>query len=244
MLRGRVRVTLCHGDRAMAHQFADDVDIVVGHDHVGAVGVPELMHRLMGKPLAKGKQRFYDKWGNTALSVGFLTIILVASALAQGSDYIYWVEKGTSTIRRADLDGSNVQDHITGVSDGKGMALDLTNELIYWVERGSPGKIRRANLDGSNVQDHITGVNTGTGIEIHGQYIYWGEAIPSNKIRRANLDGSGPQDLVTSVASGKGIALTNQYIYWVEVPNKIRRADLDGNNVQENLLLDSQPLHD
>jgi hypothetical protein len=115
--------------------------------------------------MAKGKHRFFAKWRHTALSVGFLTIILVASALAQGSEYIYWTDLGTSKIRRANLDGTNPVDHITGVNSGRGIALDLTNNHIYWVEIGT-SKIRRANLDGTNPVDHITGVSLGLGIAL------------------------------------------------------------------------------
>ncbi len=149
------------------------------------------------------------------------------------ADFIYWVEKGTSTIRRANLDGSGAEDLIIGVSDGKGMALDLTNEHIYWVERGSPGKIRRANLDGSNVQDHILGVNNGKDIALTNQYIYWNNQGTST-IRRANLDGNNVHDVVTGISLGTGIALTNEHIYWVEAgPDKIRRANLDGSYPQD-----------
>ena len=78
--------------------------------------------------MVKAKHRFYVKWRHTALSVGFLTIILVASALAQGSEYIYWTDLGTSKIRRANLDGTNPVDHITGVNYGSGIALDLNQK--------------------------------------------------------------------------------------------------------------------
>ena len=115
--------------------------------------------------MAQEKHRYYAKWRYTALSVGFLTIISVASALAQGSEYIYWTEVGTSKIRRANLDGTNPVDHITGVSNGLGIALDLTNNQIYWAEAGT-SKIRRANLDGTNPVDHITGVSNGLGIAL------------------------------------------------------------------------------
>ena len=120
---------------------------------------------LTGKPMVKGKHRYYAKWRTAALTVGFLTLVYVASAHAQGSEYIYWVEFGTSKIRRANLDGTNPVDHITGVNDGQGIALDLTNNHIYWVEVGI-SKIRRANLDGTNPVDHITGVSNGQGIAL------------------------------------------------------------------------------
>ena len=77
--------------------------------------------------MAKGKHRFFAKWRHTALSVGFFTIISVASALAQGSEYIYWVESGSFKIRRANLDGTNPVDHITGVNSGRGIALQIAS---------------------------------------------------------------------------------------------------------------------
>jgi hypothetical protein len=109
--------------------------------------------------MAKRKHRFFAKWRHTALSVGFLTIILAASAHAQGSEYIYWIEMGGGKIRRANLDGTNPVDLIT-VNNAFGIALDLTNNHIYWAEVGT-SKIRRANLDGTNPVDLITGVNNG-----------------------------------------------------------------------------------
>ena len=83
---------------------------------------------LTGKPMAKGKHRFFAKWRHTALSVGFLTIILAASAHAQGSEYIYWIEVGGGgKIRRANLDGTNPVDLIAGVNNGLIMALQIAS---------------------------------------------------------------------------------------------------------------------
>ena len=74
--------------------------------------------------MAYGKHRFYAKWRSTALTVGFLTIIVVASAHAQGS--IYWTEGAPSNkIRRATPDGSIIVDHVTGLDTPSGIALDL-----------------------------------------------------------------------------------------------------------------------
>ena len=103
-----------------------------------------------------GKNKFFAKWRFTAVVVGFLTLVYVASVHAEGSEYIYWTEAGASNkIRRANLDGTGVQDLITGVSGGRGIALDLTNNHIYWAELGS-GKIRRAKRDGTGVETDRT----------------------------------------------------------------------------------------
>ena len=84
---------------------------------------------------------------NIALSTVFLTTILVASALAQGSGYIYWVDKvsafsTTNTIRRADLDGTNdlTVNIPGGVNLPSSVAPDLINNHIYWTEANTvPG---------------------------------------------------------------------------------------------------------
>ena len=113
--------------------------------------------------------------GNATLFVCLLTITPIGSASAQSSDYIYWTED--TKVRRASLDGTGVQDLVTDVNIGVGIALDLTNNHIYWVERGS-NKIRRANLDGSSPQDIITGLRSGRGrgiaLDLTNNHIYWG----------------------------------------------------------------------
>jgi len=155
--------------------------------------------------MVKGKHRYYTKWRTAALTVGFLTLVYVASAHAQGSGYIYWVEAGTSKIRRANLDGTNRVDHITGVANSYAIALDLTNNHIYWAESTLIG---RANLDGTNPVDRLTGVANSYAIalDLTNNHIYWTNTGTS-KIRRANLDGTNPVDHITGVSNGLGIAL-------------------------------------
>jgi len=57
----------------------------------------------------------------------------------------------TVTIQRADLDGSNVETLLTGLSGPEFIAIDETNYKIYWTDDGD-NKIRRANTDGSSVE--------------------------------------------------------------------------------------------
>ena len=85
-------------------------------------------------------------------------------ALDLTNSHIYWLE-ASGKVRRANLDGTGVQDLVTGVTEGRGIALDLTDNHIYWTEAGS-SKIRRANLDGTGVQDLITGIGQGEGIAL------------------------------------------------------------------------------
>jgi DNA-binding beta-propeller fold protein YncE len=68
---------------------------------------------------------------------------------------MYWADKGTDKIQRANLDGSGVEDIITGLTYPAGIALDIPGGKIYWTDFYND-KIQRANLDGSNVEDLIT----------------------------------------------------------------------------------------
>ena len=69
---------------------------------------------------------------------------------------MYWTDGSTDNIKRANLDGSNVEDLITtGLRDPRGIALDVSEGKMYWIEWGTD-KIKRANLDGSNIEDLVT----------------------------------------------------------------------------------------
>ena len=72
-------------------------------------------------------------------------------------------------IRRANLDGTNIQDLVNIGNIGEVYADNLTLDVIagkmYWGEHATR-KIRSANLDGANVEDLLTGVNGPEGIAL------------------------------------------------------------------------------
>jgi len=72
---------------------------------------------------------------------------------------IYWLRGGFSgspAVQRANLDGTNVEDLITGgLGFPQGVALDLIHGKVYWTD-SSREKIQRANLDGSELEDVLT----------------------------------------------------------------------------------------
>ena len=82
---------------------------------------------------------------------------------------IYWINSHvedesyiSTTILRADLDGSNVEVLVTGIS-AEQLILGGVGGKMYWTDWGrdywSPdGTIQRANLDGSNVEILVTGL--------------------------------------------------------------------------------------
>ncbi len=104
---------------------------------------------------------------------------------------LYWTEQTSDTtgrIRRANLDGSNVQlvRELTDVP--LDLAIDAVNGTLYWTERTSfGGQILRLNVDGSNFKANFLGTDSPNGIavDITNEKLYWTEA---GSIRWANTN--------------------------------------------------------
>ena len=165
---------------------------------------------------------------------------------------MYWTDDGTpgepdGAIRRANLDGSNVENLFSGLPDPVGIALDLDAGKLYWAERGY-GMILRVNLDGSGIEVLIDKLHKPYQIALDtaNGHIYWterGEEDGRSKIRRADLDGEKVTDInfeYPLVAPENPFGLTLDPLagkmYWTERGtglnggDQIRRANLDGQN--------------
>ena len=152
-----------------------------------------------------------------------------------GATKMYWTVLGTGKVQRANLDGANVQDLVTGLEHPVGIALDVAGGKMYWTD-WEAGKVQRANLDGANVQDLVTGLGWpySIALDVAGGKMYW-TVLGTDKVQRANLDGSNVQDL-TGLGTPMGIALdvAGGKMYWTDGGgDKIQRANLDGSNVQD-----------
>jgi len=146
---------------------------------------------------------------------------LVSSGLVQNdwmalhvpSGKMYWTDSGTDKIQMANLDGTDVQDCLTGLDDPGGIAIDFENNKIYWAEAGVD-MIRRANLDCSVVEDVLStpfgfGTFAGVALDAGCGKIYWADFV-NDKIMRANMaDGSEIEDYVVLDvdANPQGVAL-------------------------------------
>jgi len=71
---------------------------------------------------------------------------------------IYWIDfTGTDRIRRANLDGTGVQDLLTiPGGDPLGMAIDPAAGKLYWSMTDTP-RVMRMNLDGTGVETFLAG---------------------------------------------------------------------------------------
>lgn len=170
-------------------------------------------------------------------TLGTLGLTLALSGPATGQQKIYWTEVGIGVVRRANLDASNIEDLVTGLSDPIAIALDLRAGKMYWADSGA-GKIQRSDLDGSNIEDLVTGLSSpyGIALDLDAGQMYWtnvgqpGE--PDGTIQRANLDGSNVANIITSgLVSPHGIALDTPSfkMYWADSEaSKIQRASING----------------
>ena len=187
------------------------------------------------------------------LATGLLVFVIQSIGYAQGRGKIYWTESGK--IRRANLDGSNVEDILTELESPTDIVLDLHDHKMYWVSFG-PSKVYRANLDGSDIEAII---NRGAPIAVPGKRlptpgtitldtnaskIYWGNWRGPWGISRADNDGSDIEEIMIKPLDGVfgrivdaeslELDLKTRKMYWADSFNdNIGRANLDGSNYEE-----------
>ena len=154
---------------------------------------------------------------------------------------VYWTDRG-GVIRRADLNGKNVEESVAGLVWPSAIAVDSVAGKLYWTEWDT-GKIHRSDLDGTNVEDVFTTGTTrilGIAVDTDRQKIYWTDLNVPPRVQRANLDGTDIDVLITTELSPNGIALDTgeQKIYWTNLEvGKIQRSNFDGTNI-EDLVID------
>ncbi len=149
--------------------------------------------------------------------------------------HMFWTAE--VKIQRANLNGTDIQDLVTGLPFVRGLAVDVDGGKMYWTDARRE-VIQRANLDGSNIEDIVTGLAdplNGIALDVAGNKIYWTDS-GRNKIQCANLDGSNVQDLVTGLTLPYGLALdvAGNKMYWTDITaDKIQRANLDGSHIED-----------
>src|SRR5215212_3291635 len=155
--------------------------------------------------------------------------------VAVDSKFVYWTQGsgGTSTIGRANLDGSNPNPDFIPNSSALNFAaaapqaaIAVTGSAIYWTNATTVG---RANIDGSSPTSPI--VNPGgdplCGVAADPNFVYWLDAGLGQSIGRAGPDGSGPTfNFVPGVSGSCGVAVDPSFIYWGSSSRSIGRAPI------------------
>lgn len=131
---------------------------------------------------------------------------------------MYWTDLVSATIRRANLDGSQMETVYTDPfgRSPRGLALDLENSRMYWGQdtefEGVGGAIYVANLDGTNLDFVATGLGY-----VNDLVVVPGDVSPPCD---GDVDGNGAVDL-TDLAT----LLSN---FGVSAGASREQGDLDG----------------
>ena len=147
-------------------------------------------------------------WGEQALTLG--------ASPSRG-------DKTGGTIKRADFDGTNVEELVSLSSVPRGIAIDTVRSRLYWTN--SDWQIQSANLNGEGIS---------TVIQLEADIIEETKIVCSSggfffffipygggcrtKIIHTNL--TSPTDIAVNPADGR--------LYWTEFSGRIRRVNLDG----------------
>ena len=156
-------------------------------------------------------------------SLFFLFFVILFYSISFSQDCkIFWVTD--SKIQSCSLDGSDLQDVVTGLQSAEGIAIDCTRTpmKIYYSERGA-SIIVRANFDGSNPDTIVTGATGIKEIELDllNRKVYWiTGTFTDDKIQRADMDSlnSNVEDVYVNNSdlhdfNGLGIDVENQWLF-------------------------------
>lgn len=167
--------------------------------------------------------------------------------LALDESHLYWGNSATSSIGRANLDGSEANSSfVTGLERPCDVAV--SDGHLFWIERSSAGRqggVGKANLDGSSPQRSFIpfpSYNPSCGLAISGGFIYWGQ---EEAIARANLEGGEVNEtFIPGAGVVNGIAIEGGRIYWVSqwpgMAADIGRANLDGSEADPAWIANSE----
>ena len=156
---------------------------------------------------------------------------------------MYWIDTEAGTFHR--LIGNEVKDLLPNVQNATNLAVDTTNNKIYWTEQTGKnrGRIRGANLDGSNLQILATSLSVPTSIALDPAKgkLYWTNT--SGRLKRVNVNGKQNQALIKNLNAPNNITLdiAGDKLYWIEASGRIRRANLNGKSIQ-NIARDLDPI--
>jgi len=121
-------------------------------------------------------------------------------AIDEEARKLYWMGVGgPNSIKRSNLDGSEIETVLTNLGSTTALALDAARGKIYWSKSNGPEIVLRANLDGTDVETVVPGDRYCRGIALDPlvEKVYWAITSSADKgIYRANLDGSDVEKIL------------------------------------------------
>lgn len=175
--------------------------------------------------------------GSTAENVADITgkggVGLAYDSVA-GKIYFSDFDSDNGKIWRMDMDGSNMEELVSGITDPYSIALNLNAGKIYWAD--DDGNIGRSNLDGSDVERSFINIDGGwmRGIAYDSKHdiIYFYEVYDEN-LYAANSNGGSVTKIIQG-AYGYCIFVdeVNEKLYYEDRNvSAIMQANLDGSGI-------------
>lgn len=141
-------------------------------------------------------------------------------ALDLDAGKMYWTEFSSNRIRRADLDGTNIETIVADLSGPTGLAILPNAQQLFWTETNA-NKLCRSSLTGADI---TTLINSGLDrpnyltIDHRNQKIYWTEdGNAGQSIKSAYMDGSNVTTLPLTVGHPAGIVIAAEGIILARV---------------------------
>ena len=141
----------------------------------------------------------------TLVSDDLLSPVGIALDLAKGK--VYFSDRYANNIKRANLDGTDVEIVVKDTEYPVDLAIDFKTRLLYWTARKTSSIYRTDvdgnDIDGTSLSPVVTGIQTPIGITIdrENNKLYYTEVIfstQSGHIWQSDMDGSNARKIVTT----------------------------------------------
>ncbi len=191
----------------------------------------------MGDYCAAIKRTTLDDLFSPHIEVATFMNMPVSLAIHPLQGKLYWTNN-RGEIQTCDLDGSNIENLITGLDSPKHITIDTTRSKLYWTD--GQERILSADLNGKNIQIFLRSPQTLGHITVGGDHLYWTEKISETQgiIRCADLKQHRLKVLyrLDSVPVGIAVDLASEKLYWTDTQGRIRRGNLKGSQIEDVII--------
>jgi len=160
--------------------------------------------------------------------VPILTLCSTVIFAQTNPSLLFFTDNGTDVVYKSDLDGTNLSTLVNVGGNPVGIAVDGTNQKVYYVKEGS---IQSVDLTGGTpvtILDSNDGIVFPIDVAINDSKLYFTDN-GTDMVYKSDLDGTNLSTLVNVGGNPVGIAVdgTNQKVYYVK-EGSIQSVDLTG----------------
>jgi sugar lactone lactonase YvrE len=144
------------------------------------------------------------------VTTGLVSPGYIAYAMQSGKLYFADNGVGMKKIMRCNVDGTGLEEVVTGLNQVWGIAFNFLDNNIYWVDSGID-KIQKGNVSTlpvtkTDVVTGLTGNPRGIVINAAGSLIYWTDNATQD-ISRATTSGGSVTQLFSGIPYPQGVAI-------------------------------------